>query len=133
MRSKAFISRYGFVPDTSKPGRVLETGKIGDVYITRLTIEPGTITGNVYHKKTDLLFFVTKGKVQFRFVQVYTGEQDEFVLDRTGGIIHVPAGVAIASKNISDDIAIVVYFSNKPFRGGDDYPHDVYPVTTKEV
>lgn len=121
-----FIDQYVFDKDDRKPGRLLETVRVGDVFVTRLTIDPGVVTGNLYHKKTNMILFVTNGTVRFRFKQMSSGEESEFVRSPGGSIIHVPPRVVIANKNIGDDPAVIVYFSNKPFRSGDDFREEIY-------
>lgn len=122
-----FITQYTFRVDQSKPGRILETGKIGGVFVSRLTIDPGVVTGNLYHKETSAVLFVTKGVVHFRFKQVRTGEDRETALSPGSGIIHLPPYVAIGNKNITKEPAVVIFFSNKPFRSVDDYSFTVFP------
>ena len=95
-----FIRHYQFEKDESKTGRTLETAKVGDVFITKLTIEPRAITGNLYHKETQVILFVSKGKVLFRFVQVNTGQVKDMIIHPEQGIIHVPPYTALASKNL---------------------------------
>lgn len=126
MHPNAFIDQYVFDRDDRKPGRMLETVRVGEVYITRLTIEPGVITGNLFHKKTNIILFVTHGKVKFKYRQTNTGEEAEFVREAGSGIFHVPPRVVIANRNIGKEPAVVVYFSNRPFRSGDDFEYEIY-------
>ncbi|MBI5728412.1 MAG: hypothetical protein HY984_01515 [Candidatus Magasanikbacteria bacterium] len=128
-----FIRQYRFqeLPeDGSKPGRVLRTVKVGEVYISHLVIDPGVITGNLYHQETRVITLVTRGRVLFTFKQVRTGERREVFLRPGDGIVHIPPFVAIASKNVFYDASEVLYFSNKPFRSGDDYPCEIMVNTT---
>src|SRR3989344_416625 len=97
------ITHYPFQQDRRKPGRLLETVKVGGVWITRVTIEPGVVTGNLYHKKTSLMLFVTQGRLRFKFIHVNTGEQKEFEMERGRGLIHIPPYVAIVDKNMGKD------------------------------
>jgi len=120
------MTHYPFQQDRRKPGRLLETVKVGGVWITRVTIEPGVVTGNLYHKKTSLMLFVTQGRLRFKFIHVNTGEQKEFEMERGRGLIHIPPYVAIVDKNIGKDSAVVYYLSNHPFRQDDDYEYKIY-------
>lgn len=120
------MTHYPFQQDRRKPGRLLETVKVGGVWISRVTIDPGVITGNLYHQKTSVMMFVTQGRLRFKFVQINTGEQKEFEMERGRGLIHLPPYVAIADKNIGKDPAVVYYLSNHPFRLDDDYEYKIY-------
>lgn len=121
------VTHYAFHHDHRKPGRDLETVKVGKVYVSRLTVSPGVATGNLYHKKTKVILFVIKGVMRFKFVQVKTGQMKEFELKPGEGIVQVPPYVAIADRNVGAEPAVVVYFSTLPFRDHDDYPFQVYP------
>ncbi len=125
MVTRDFIERYVLLKDSSRPGRMLETVKVGDVYVTRVTIMPGVVTGNVFHKKTSFIQFVTEGTVEFMVKQMGTGEESAMTLTHESGIIHVPPHVAVATKNKSRKPAVIVYFSNRQFRSGDDYPFEL--------
>lgn len=122
-----FIRRYVFEKDYSKPGRLLETVKIGDVWVSRLEILPGVVTGNFYHKETNTVMFVERGKVLIGFAQTKTGQRKEIVMEPGMGIIHMPTFVATANKNLGKDTAIVILFSDRPFRTGDDFAFPVIP------
>ena len=60
-----FITKYNFNKDTSKAGRILESVKVGKIYISRVVMKPGVITGNYYHKETSSMYMVEAGKVKF--------------------------------------------------------------------
>ncbi len=117
----AFIKKYSFKELSTSGRSFLESVKVGDVYISRQVIEPGNISGNHYHKETNTIFFIEQGKVRVKFKQVHTGEEKSFVMQPGDGIVHVPTYVAVASKNIGKEEAIVILLSNKAFRSGDDY------------
>ena len=68
--SSDIVQIYQFHVDETKPGRVLSTTRIGDVYMSRLVIEPGVVTGNRYHKKTSRMFYVESGSVLAIFEDV---------------------------------------------------------------
>ncbi len=124
-RKQQFIRLYPFEYDDTKSGRILQTGKVGGVFISRLSIKPEVITGNLYHKKTNIILFVASGKVLFIFKQINTGQTKEIILEPGMGIVHVPPCVVITSKNIDREVSVVFFFSNRPFRSGDDYEYVV--------
>lgn len=123
---KQFITLYNFAQDKSKPGRLLQSVKVGDVYISRLQIKPRVITANFYHKLTNTILFVERGRVRMKFIQTQTKEEKEMILEPGSGIVHFPPYVAVANKNIGREIATVILFSDKPFRSGDDYEYKIY-------
>lgn len=124
-KSQNFIDVFQFETDKSKPGRILSTVRMGDIYMSRLSISPGVITGNYYHKKTKLMFYVGNGTLQTIFENVKTKERKEMVLKYAKQVIHVPPYVSFATKNIGKDDVIVVYFSNRPLRSEDNFTYKV--------
>lgn len=120
-----FVSIFQFESDKSKPGRTLGTVRIGDVYMTRLVISPGVITGNYYHKRTKIMFYVESGHIQVGFENVKTRERKEMVARPAKQIFHLPPYVSLATKNIGNEDAIIVYFSNKPLRSEDNFTYVV--------
>ncbi|MFZ2189895.1 MAG: hypothetical protein WA057_05370 [Candidatus Magasanikiibacteriota bacterium] len=125
MIKKEFITKYNFSKDTSKAGRILECVKVGQIYISRVVMEPGVITGNYYHKETNSMYMVEAGKVKFKFVQVNTKETKEMELKVGSSLVNLPPFVAIASKNCGTEKACVVVFSDRPLRSGDDFPFEI--------
>ena len=120
MDKNRFIKIFNFVEDGSKAGRILSTAKIGDVFMSRLVIDPGVTTGNVYHKKTRIMFYVGDNPVLATFEHVITKERKEVLLNPGEKAIHVPENVALKTKNVGDTEAVIVFFSNKPIRSEDD-------------
>ncbi|OGH73858.1 MAG: hypothetical protein A3C90_01280 [Candidatus Magasanikbacteria bacterium RIFCSPHIGHO2_02_FULL_51_14] len=118
--ANSFIQVFRFVDDTSKPGRVLSTAKIGDVYMTRLTLEPGVTSGNYYHKQTRVMFYSSGSPVLAAFEHVRTKERKEILLQPRELAIHWPEYVAIATKNVGSEPAVLVFFSNNPLRLPED-------------
>jgi len=122
--SDPFIEVFQLKEDASKPGRILSSVRIGNVYMSRLVIRPGVTTGNYYHKDTRLMFYVERGRVLGCFEHVKTHEREEFYLDAGKRVIHVPSCVAHATKNISEEEdAVLVFFSDKELRSEDCYSH----------
>lgn len=122
-----FITEYVFQTDRSKPGRTLDTVKVGEVYISRLTMDPFIVSGNLYHENTNVILFVTAGKVRFSFIHKETGKKRDIMMEPGERIIHWPPGVACASKNLVNEQSIVYFFSNRAFRSDDDHPFEVIP------
>lgn len=126
----SFIQIFNFEKDQSKPGRVLQTARIGDLYMSRLTIDPGVVTGNYYHKKTRIMFYVTTGELIAVFEHVRTKMRQQITMRPGVKVVHVPPFVSFATKNTSKrDKAVTVFFSNKPLRYSAD--NFVYPVITE--
>lgn len=126
-KKNRFIEVFSFKEDASKPGRMLATAKIGDVYMSRLVIDKGVVTGNYFHKKTRVMFYCANGNVLARFEHVKTHEKKEIALTRGKQVIHVPPYVALATKNVGRGKATLVFFSDRPLRSGDSYPYEIHP------
>jgi len=126
-----FITRYKFDKDRSKPGRSLQSVKVGDVYISRIEVEPYHVLGNLYYKTANIIFFLERGRVQMKCIQMNTEKENESVIHPGDGIIHIPPYTAMAWRNLESDPAVVMMISNKTIVGtnGDDVEHIIY---TKE-
>lgn len=121
-----FVKVFEFKQDKSKPGRVLETAKIGGVHMSRLSIDPGVVTGNYYRKQTRLMFYVGGGEVLAAFEHVKTGQRKEMMVLYGQHAIHVPPYVALATKNVGHTKAMLIFFSDNPVRmEGDVFPHKI--------
>lgn len=116
---------FEFTKDATKPGRLLYWVRIGDVYMSRLIIDPGVATGNYFHKKTQVMFYVSYGDVVAAFEQVKTKENKKFKVRPTKHVVHIPSFVAHATKNVGDKPAVLVFFSNRKLRSGDDFEYKV--------
>lgn len=123
--SDRFINTLPFNVDTSKTGRVLCWVRIGDIYMSRLEIEPGVATGNYFHKETRVTFYLGRGRVRAAFKQVETECTSDILLETRKQVIHVPSYVAHATKNVGQEPAILVFFSDRKLRSGDDYEYRV--------
>ena len=115
-----FVQFFTFQTDTTKAGRVLSTAKIGDIYMSRLVIEPKVVTGNMYHKKMRIMFYVEQGKVTAIFEHTKTKERKEIDLIAGKHVVHVPPLVGLATKNVGKSNAVLVFFSTKRLRSPDD-------------
>lgn len=120
-----FIRFFSFEEDKTKPGRVISTAKIGDVYMSRITINPGVRIGNYYNKKTHAMFYVETGQVEAVFEQVKTKERIQKKIPAGRKAVHIPAYVSRAIKNIGKEQAVLVFFTNRRIRSGDDYEYIV--------
>ena len=120
-----FIQIFKFVDDISKPGRILSTAKIGEVYMSRLLIDPGITTGNIYHKDTSAMFFVERGEVLASFENIETKEKKDLKVRTGTHAIHIPPFVANATKNIGTNTAVLVFFTDKRLRSGDDFDYHI--------
>ncbi|MFH1286280.1 MAG: hypothetical protein ABII02_00830 [Candidatus Magasanikbacteria bacterium] len=118
-KNTKFITRYAFEKDKSRPGRSLQSVKVGGVFISRLEVEPGKVVGNIYYEKTNLIFFVERGQLDFKSLQLNTGERDERFFRSGDGIIHVPPNVALAFYNRFSNLAVVIMLSDQPVRSVD--------------
>jgi mannose-6-phosphate isomerase-like protein (cupin superfamily) len=118
-----FISIFHFLDDQSKPGRTVSTAKIGDIYMTRMIIEPGVVVSNKYHKETRRMFYVERGNVYAVFEQVNTKKRKEMHIKPDKHAIHVPEYVAMAMKNMGKEEAVLVFFSNNPLRSEDNFDY----------
>jgi hypothetical protein len=122
-----FVQLFRFADDPSKHGRVLSSVQIGDVFMSRLLVEPSVTTGNYYHKQTSLMFYVEKGNILAGFEHVRSKQRRRIDLEPGKQVVHLPPYVALATKNMGRSTAVVVFFSNKPLRSDDDYPYSVLP------
>ncbi len=122
-----FVQIFHFTPDSSRIGRVLSSVRIGDVYMSRLTIEPGVITGNFFHLETSIMFYVEAGLIVAGFEHIETKERKEVEIKPGMQVVHVPPQVARSFKNIGSEEAVVVFFSNRALRSEDDsYPYQIF-------
>lgn len=122
----SFIQTFEFGHDSSKPGRVLSSAKIGDIFMSRLVMEPGVTTGNYYHKVNRLMFYVEYGKVIVACEHIRSKERKQMIMEPGQKILHVPEDVALATRNIGRTEAVIIFFSNFPIRDPDDcYDYEV--------
>ncbi len=122
--SPQFITICDFSHDGSKPGRQVSTAHIGDVFMTRVQIDPGVTTGGYYHKETEVVCYVAKGRVHLSIEQVCTKKRQELLLDPGKHIVQIPPFHRITTKNIGESEAILVFFSNRELRSHiDSFSH----------
>jgi len=123
--NKDFIQIFRLSEDNTKPGRVLYSAKIGEVYMTRIMIDPGVIIGNHYRKNTRVMYHLCSGQALVVFEDVATKQKQEFMLRQKREVVHVPENVALAVKNVGNDVAELVAFSNNPLRSEDTVEYKV--------
>ncbi|MBD3311474.1 MAG: hypothetical protein GF349_03190 [Candidatus Magasanikbacteria bacterium] len=118
-----FVKVFEFVPDEQKSGRILSSVKVGGVYISRLMIEPGVVTGNYYHRDTFLMMYAESGSIKGYFEHVKTKKRTDINILPAKQVIHIPPLVSHATANVGLDSAVLVMFSNKRLRSGDDFEY----------
>ena len=121
-----FIQIFQFIRDDSRSGRVLSTVRIGDVYMSRMVIEPGVVIGNFYHKETYIMLYVEYGSVLIGLEHIETKERKEIQFRPGEDVIHISPLVARSIKNVGLDEAVIVFFSNKKLRSEDKYEYTVF-------
>jgi hypothetical protein len=114
-----FIKIFRLTEDTSKPGRVLHSTKIGDVYMSRVVIEPGVTTGNHYRKSTRVMYYLSRGDLLAAFEDVNTKQRQEFMMREGAEVIHLMENIAMATKNVGKEPAELIAFSDHPLRSED--------------
>ncbi|PIZ95198.1 MAG: hypothetical protein COX81_01480 [Candidatus Magasanikbacteria bacterium CG_4_10_14_0_2_um_filter_37_12] len=120
MGSEDFIEHFKMEEDNSKPGRTLWSVKVGDVYMSRLIIDPGVTTGEYYHKVNKVMLYLESGSVLLKVENVITKERTKINLQPCKDVIHIPTFVAHPTTNIGKEPAVLVFFSNYPLRKDDD-------------
>lgn len=120
MEETPFITTYSFAKDRNKEGRLLETTQVGDGYISRATIDPKAVLGNLYYKTTSFMCFVETGRVRLDCQNLETKEKKEIMLSPGMQAAHVPPGVAFSFKNLDPTPTVVIFFSNKLLRSPDN-------------
>lgn len=103
-------------PDTTKPGRTLYQLRVGGIYMTRLLIEPGITTGNYYHKDNRVMIYAESGDILARFEHIVSKERQDIAMRPGIDVVHVPAFIAHATKNIGTGPATIIFFSHRPIR-----------------
>ncbi len=124
-RKEEFITHFKMKDDASKPGRVLSSVKVGDIYMSRLVIDPGVTTGNHYHKENRIMIYAEKGDVSLKMEHVVSKKRKDMKLVPGRDVIHIPNLVAHSTTNVGEESAIVVVFSNFPLRTDDSYEYIV--------
>jgi dTDP-4-dehydrorhamnose 3,5-epimerase-like enzyme len=120
-----FVNVFKFINDHTKPGRILSSVKIGEMYMTRMVVNPGVLTGNKYHKHTQVMAFVERGNIEAIFENINTKERRKIQIKTGTQAIHIPNCVAHSMRNVGTDQAVVLFFTDKRLRSGDDYEYQL--------
>jgi UDP-2-acetamido-2,6-beta-L-arabino-hexul-4-ose reductase len=106
------------VPQYSDPrGTFMEVLKTPDCgQFSYFTAHPGITRGEHYHHTKTEKFVVIRGKAEFRFRQIETGEvHDIIVRGGEGRIVETIPGWAHDITNVGDDELIVMLWANEIF------------------
>lgn len=129
----SFITKYKFDKDQSRPGRTVKSVCVGGVYISRVSIDPHRVAGNIYYEQTNIIFFVERRRLKMKCIQINTGEEKEMVIEAGDGVIHIPQYTAFAFKNIEDESCVLIIMSNRPLRSGDGRDLIIYQDKLRDV
>jgi len=94
-----------------------------------ISITPGKVRANHYHKKKEEWIASASGKIELRIENIMTGEKDKLLLDTSAKeyeIIYIPPFVAHAVKNNSKREASLIVFSKNPEDKEDTIPYEVF-------
>tara|TARA_Y100001970_G_C13610928_1_gene544795 strand:- start:105 stop:497 length:393 start_codon:yes stop_codon:yes gene_type:complete len=129
MRTSKFINVHPFVLDDTKSGRSLFTSEVGGVHVSRIEFAPGFELGHHYHKETLVACYTGTGSLLVFFEDVKTKEQKKIEMQAGGCAIQIPTYMAFSIKNVGEELASLVLFSNKKLNINDNYPYKVIPVS----
>ncbi len=115
-----FISEYFFEEDRSREGRTMLHAKVGDVHISRVSIDANAVVGNLIFHTTSLMCFMEFGRVRLKCIEPKLKLEREIIMEPGNHVVHIPPGVGFAMKNLDNKGSLLVVFSNKPLRSQDD-------------
>lgn len=121
-----FFTRYKFEKDFGRPGRSLQTVKVGGVHITRVCLDPNILIGDIYYKETNLIFFVERGRIKMKCCQINTNIEKETIIHPGEAVIHIPPFTAFTFENLESDEAVLLFFSDKRIRSDDEHDFAVH-------
>lgn len=87
------------------------------VHSYMVSVKPGKVRANHYHKKKEEWIALAAGKIALHLKNVVSGEREKVVLDvlsEAYELIYIPPFVAHAVENICDHEACIVVFSKNP-------------------
>jgi len=93
-----------------------------------VSITPGMVRANHYHKKKEEWIAPTAGSVEISTLNVRTNCKEKVILDtqpKVYSIVHIPPYIAHSLKNIGNGDASVVVFSKTPEDKSDTIPCEV--------
>ncbi|MCM1987220.1 WxcM-like domain-containing protein [Methanococcoides seepicolus] len=93
-----------------------------------VSVNPGKVRANHYHKKKEEWIAITAGKIALLLKDMRSGEVDKIIMDTNSEkqeIIYIPPFVAHAVQNISNTEANLIVFSKNSEDKEDTIPHEV--------
>ena len=111
-------------------------GEEGIRQVNYLSMAPGLIAGNHYHKEKTEMFYVTKGDCLFCFVDPETEQKYIFNLsENTNFIVKQNVKHAIANPVIDDYLNIIemANISHDPNKKSDSYKCDPQILTMEDI
>ena len=93
-----------------------------------VSVNPGKVRANHYHKKKEEWIAITAGKIALFLKDMTSGEIDKIIMDTKSEkheIIYIPPFVAHAVQNISNKEASLIVFSKSPEDKEDTIPYEV--------
>ena len=108
-----FSDKRGFLIEFLKSTE-LSAKEFGQIYLA--TIEPGHIRGNHFHNDKNEWICIMHGKAKMVLEDVNTKERAEFDLDTESNKIiriKIPTNIAHAIKNVSDNIVVLIAYTEK--------------------
>ncbi len=119
-----------------KPVNVDDRGKIIDVvdgdfvHAGIVTFTPGAVRANHYHKKTEQINYVLKGKIKYRSKDLVKGGDVEEVILEEGDMITSRVLEWHSLEGLED--SIVLFFTKKS-REGEGYEEDVFRIPENKI
>ncbi len=93
-----------------------------------VSINPGKVRANHYHKKKEEWIAITAGTIELHLKDMTSGEVDIILMDtksKDHEIVYIPPFVAHAVRNVSNKEASLVVFSKSPEDKEDTIPCEV--------
>lgn len=98
------------------------------VHTYLVSVNPGKVRANHYHKKKEEWITITAGRIALFLKDVISGEVDKIIMDKNSEkheIIYIPTFVAHAVQNITNTEASLIVFSKTPEDKEDTIPYEV--------
>jgi len=119
--SRGFLVEFMNAPDL--PAGMKEFAQI---YV--VTLAPGAVRGNHYHKHKFEWVSAVAGKIRMIVEDVETKNKKEIILDSSAETVRrfcIRPGNAHAFENVSDEVAVIVVYTNKLYDSAapDTYEH----------
>jgi dTDP-4-dehydrorhamnose 3,5-epimerase-like enzyme len=97
-----------------------------------VSIQPGRIRANHYHKKKEEWIAITAGKIILYLEHMHSGDEEKIILDANSEeseIIYIPPFVAHALQNVDSGKSSIIVFSKNPEDKEDTIPYKLNQVT----